>query len=99
MNRIYWKIGVSELEGNRIIHEAVSEAREHGSLKLENEVFRFAFNIDAENGSCAFHAESSQLAHGRFFLAAELPDCGTKRENSVAAERFFCRSGNMKQFS
>ena len=74
MHRFHWKIGVSELEGNRIVHEAAAEAKEHGSLTLGDHLFSFDFNGRPEHGACSFHAESSQLARGRFFLAAELPD-------------------------
>ena len=73
MDRIAWKVGISELDGNRIVREAAAEAGEHGSLRLGDAVFRFAFRDRPEDGFCAFHAEVSELSQGRFFIAAELP--------------------------
>ena len=74
MKKIQWKIGVSALDGSRIVHEAVTEAQEHGRLKLGANVFDFDFDGQAEEGFCSIHAGSSDLAQGRFFIAAELPD-------------------------
>lgn len=94
MHRIHWKIGVSELEGNRIVHEADAEAKEQGCLTLGDHLFRFDFNGRPEHGSCSFHAESSQLAHGRFFLAAELQDY---REDWFVFMPSACYDGNRFQ--
>ena len=94
MNRIHWKIGVSGLEETRIVHEAVAEAKEHECLKLGNDLFHFRFNGQPENGFCSFCAESSQLAHGRFFLAAELPDY---REQWFVFMPSACYDGNRFQ--
>ena len=94
MHRIHWKIGVSELEENRIAHEAASEAKEHGCLTLGNHVFNFDFNDHPENGFCSFSADSSDLSHGRFFLAAELPDY---REDWFVFMPSACYDGNRFQ--
>ncbi len=94
MNRIHWTAGVSELEGNRIIHEAVSEAGGHECLKLGNHVFRFEFHGGPETGFCSFHAESAELSHGRFFIAAELPDY---REDWFVFMPSVCYDGNRFQ--
>ena len=93
MNRIHWKIGVSELEENRIAHEAASEAKEHGCLTLGNHIFRVGFNGHPEDGICSFYAESAQLAQGRFFLAAELPDY---REDWFVFMPSACYDGNRR---
>ena len=69
MNRISWEAGVSILEGSRIVYEAAAEAKEDGYLKVGDGVFHFEFRNRSENGACSFHAESSGLSRGRFFIA------------------------------
>ena len=94
MKPIHWEAGIYALEGSRIVHEAAAEAEEHGCLTLGDHSFRFEFNGHPENGFCSFHAEFSDLSHGRFFLAAELPDY---REDWFVFMPSACYDGNRFQ--
>ena len=94
MDRIRWEIGISALDGSRIVRESAAEAKEHGILKLDDHIFHFEFDGHPEHGSCSFRAESSGLSQGRFFLAAELPDY---REDWFVMMPSVCYDGNRFQ--